>query len=111
MAKILNDFQAILSSIGKKYFSPYKMSQQFEKFHIIHLWLGQHDALCNQNYVWSDPHTVPQPDPRSRIIFPDFFFNWTLPLEIFPYDYLILLCIFCTCDFNIDLYSVLKAHC
>ena len=34
------------------------MSVHLEKFHVIHLWLGQHDGLCDQNYVWCDPHTV-----------------------------------------------------
>ena len=37
------------------------MSKHLEKFHVIHLWLGQHDALCDQNYVWCDPHTVAWP--------------------------------------------------
>ena len=37
------------------------MSRHLEKFHVIHLWLGQHDALCDQNYVWCDPHTVSWP--------------------------------------------------
>ena len=37
------------------------MSKHLEKFHVIHLWLGQHDALCDPNYVWCDPHTVSRP--------------------------------------------------
>ena len=37
------------------------MSKHLEKFHVIHLWLGQHDALCDPNYVWCDPHTVSWP--------------------------------------------------
>ena len=33
-----------------------------KKIHVyIHLWLGQHDALCDPNYVWCDPHTVSWP--------------------------------------------------
>ena len=31
------------------------MLLHFEKFHVIHLWLGQHDALCDPNYLWCDP--------------------------------------------------------
>ena len=36
------------------------MSKHLEKIHVIHLWLGQHDALCYQNNVWCDcdPHTA-----------------------------------------------------
>ena len=30
------------------------MLKHLEKFHVMHLWLGQHDALCDQNYVWCD---------------------------------------------------------
>ena len=37
------------------------MSKHLEKFHVIHLWLGQHDALCDPNYVWCDPQTVSRP--------------------------------------------------
>ena len=37
------------------------MSKHFKKLHDINLWLVQHDALCDQNYVWCDPHTVSQP--------------------------------------------------
>ena len=37
------------------------MSKQLEKFHVIHLWLGQLDALCDPNHVWCDPHTVSWP--------------------------------------------------
>ena len=40
------------------------MSKHFKKkkIHVyIHLWLGQHDALCDPNYVWCDPHTVSWP--------------------------------------------------
>ena len=25
------------------------MSKHFRKFHVIYLWLGKHDALCDQN--------------------------------------------------------------
>ena len=37
------------------------MSKHLEKFHVIHLWLGQHDALCDPNYLWCNPHTVSRP--------------------------------------------------
>ena len=37
------------------------MSKHLKKLHDINLWLVQHDALCDQNYVWCDPHTVSQP--------------------------------------------------
>ena len=36
------------------------MSKHFEKFYVIHLWLGQHDALSDPNYDWCGPHTVSQ---------------------------------------------------
>ena len=28
------------------------MSKLSEKFHVNHLWLYQHDVLCDQNYVF-----------------------------------------------------------
>ena len=31
------------------------------KFHVIHLWLGQHDVLRDPNNVWCNPHTVSWP--------------------------------------------------
>ena len=34
------------------------MSEQLENFHVVHLWLGQHDAWCDQLDFWCDPHTV-----------------------------------------------------
>ena len=37
------------------------MSKNLEKFHVIHMWLGQHDALCDPNYLWCNPHTVSRP--------------------------------------------------
>ena len=37
------------------------MSKHLKKLHDINLWLVQHDALCDQNYVWCDPHTVSWP--------------------------------------------------
>ena len=37
------------------------MSKHFKKFHVIHLGLGQHDALWETNSVWCNPHTVSWP--------------------------------------------------
>ena len=37
------------------------MSKHLEKFHDFNLGLGQHDVLCDPNYVWCDPHTVSRP--------------------------------------------------
>ena len=37
------------------------MSKHLEKFYVIHLELGQHDVLCDPNYVWCNPHTVSWP--------------------------------------------------
>ena len=35
------------------------MSKQ--KFQVIQIWLCQHDALCDLNYLGCNPHTVSQP--------------------------------------------------
>ena len=37
------------------------MSKHLEKFHDFNLGLGQHDVLCDPNYVWYDPHTASRP--------------------------------------------------
>ena len=81
------------------------MSKHLERFHVIHYgWVNiQHDALCDGNYVWCDPHTVMAnnmgcvahwfgwtfvswwtfPKPPNHYIWkiPDFFL-----IEPFPYE-------------------------
>ena len=32
------------------------MTKHLEKIHVIHLWLGQHDVLCDPNYVCHGQH-------------------------------------------------------
>ena len=34
------------------------MSKHLEEFHVIHLWLGQHDALCEKKIMCGLIHTL-----------------------------------------------------
>ena len=61
---IFRQFWAVLE---KLFFHPKKFHNTYKKLYVIHLWLGQHDALCGPNYVWGGPHTMSRPE-WSRVI-------------------------------------------